>query len=53
MLFSAGNVRDLARVTRAIGSLARLNQVTIDEYRRTLQRYVAQRGILVPARILH
>ena len=46
LLFSAANLRDFGRATRAVASLASINQRRITEHRRTLQDLGIQRAAL-------
>lgn len=44
LLFRADSVRDLARATRTVASLAHLNQISVEDHRRTLAALTAERA---------
>jgi septal ring factor EnvC (AmiA/AmiB activator) len=46
LLFSASDVREFARATRAVAALASINQRRLEDHRRTLQELTAQRAAL-------
>jgi septal ring factor EnvC (AmiA/AmiB activator) len=46
LLFGAADLRDFARTTRAVASLASINRRRVDEHRRTLQELALQRAAL-------
>jgi septal ring factor EnvC (AmiA/AmiB activator) len=44
MLFSAGDLREFARATRAVGALSAINERRIEEHRKTLEAMRAERA---------
>jgi septal ring factor EnvC (AmiA/AmiB activator) len=44
MLFSAGDLREFARATRAVGALSAINQRRIEEHRKTLDAMLQERA---------
>ena len=45
LLFSAGDFREFARATRAVGALSAINERRIEEHRRTLQAMREERAV--------